>query len=136
MRREGRLILGTAREIAEYITDESFRFSRYNYPQGNLKPYDFAIAEMEDGQTLEEIKDSSSGWCGIKQIETGFDFCGIELFTDYYGGRCGRYDYLDDNCSRSDCVKIIIEMILDTLCAQESCDENTILIAEPAEEAK
>ena len=133
MRREGRLILGTAREIAEYITDESFRFSWHDYPRGNLKPYDFAIAEMEDGQTLEEIKDSSSGWYGIKQIETGFDFCGIELFADYYGGRCGYYDYLDYNCNRDDCIKIITRMILSTLYVQEICDENTILIAEPAE---
>lgn len=134
MRREDKYILGTAREIAECITDESFRFLRYDYLQGNLKPYDFAIAEMEDGQTLEEIKDSSSGWYGIKQIETGFDFFrGIDLFADYYGGYYGHYDYLDYNCNRDDCIKIITKMILDTLCVQESCDENTILIAEPAE---
>ena len=49
VRREDKYILGTASEIAEYITDESFRFLRYDYPQGNLKPYHFAIAEMEDG---------------------------------------------------------------------------------------
>lgn len=136
MRREDKYILGTAREIAEYITDESFRFLRYDYPQGNLKPYDFAIAEMEDGQTLEEIKDSSSGWYGIKQIETGFDSCGIDLFADYYGGYCGHYGYLDYDYNRDDCIKIITEMILNTLHIQESCDEDTILIAEPAEEAK
>ena len=133
MRREDKYILGTAREIAEYIIDESFRFLRYDYPQGNLKPYDFAIAEMEDGQTLEEIKLSSSGWYGIKQIETGFDFQGIDLFTDYYGGACGQHGYLDYDYDRGDCVEIVTEMIINTLSIRESYDENTILSAEPAE---
>lgn len=133
MRREDKYILGTAREITEYIIDESFRFLRYDYPQGNLKPYDFAIAEMEDGQTLEEIKLSSSGWYGIKQIETGFDFQGIDLFADYYGGTCGQHGYLDYDYDRGDCVEIVTEMIINTLSIQENCDENTILIAEPAE---
>ena len=133
MRREDKYILGTAREIAEYITDESFRFLRYDCPQGNLKSYDFAIAEMEDGQTLEEIKDSSSGWYGIKQIETGFDFCGIELFADYYGGRCGQYATLDYDYGRNECVTIITEMIMNVLNIQDSCHEDTLLIAEPAE---
>ena len=136
MRKEERYILGTAREIAEYIVDESFDFTNKFRMEGVLKPYDFAIANEfadEEGETLEKIKIASSGWYGIKQIETGFDFEGINLFADYYGGRCSICDEIDIDSSREDCCIVIEKMILNVLNTCEICHEDTLIIAEPAE---
>lgn len=136
MRREGKYVLGTPKELAEYIVDKSFKFNGALIGNYELKPYDFAVAdELIDlnKSTLEEIKASSSGWYGIKQIETGFDFCGIELFADYYGGRCGQYETLDYDYGRNECVMVITEMIINVLNIQETCHEDTLLIAEPSE---
>lgn len=139
MRKEGKYILGTAKEVAEYIVDESFRFNGALIGNYELKPYDFAVAdELIDlnKSTLEEIKASSSGWYGIKQIEAGFDYQGIDLIADYYGGRCMVCGELELDYSRAECVMVIIEMIMNVLNIQDTCHEDTLLIAEPAEEIK
>lgn len=136
MRRESKYVLGTPKELAEYIVDESFKFKNSKAISGDLKPYDFAIADElvdTDKLTLEEITASSDGWYGIKQIDTGFDYYGVELFADYYGGRCGQCGELEFDYNRNECVLIITEMITNVLNVTETCHEDTLLIAEPAE---
>ena len=135
MRRENEYLLGTVREIAEYIVDESFKFNNPYIINGNLTPYDFAVADDlcdSNELSLEEIKGSSSGWYGIKQIEAGFDYQGIDLIADYYGGRCMICGELELDYSRAECVTIIAEMIMNVLNIQETCHEDTLLIAEPS----
>ena len=136
MRREGKYVLCTPEELAEYIVDVSFKFQGAIMQNYELKPYDFAVAnEFIDlnKSTLEEIKASSSGWYGIKQIETGFEFQGIDLIADYYGGRCMLCGELEFDYSRAECVMVITEMIINVFNIQETCHEDTLLIAEPSE---
>lgn len=136
MRREGKYVLCTPEELAEYIVDVSFEFQGAIMQNYELKPYDFAVVdELIDlnKSTLEEINASSSGWYGIKQIEVGFDFQGIDLIADYYGGRCMLCGELEFDYSRAECVMVITEMIINVLNIQETCHEDTLLIAEPSE---
>lgn len=82
MRREDKYILGTPEEIAEYIVDVSFKFLGALMSNCELTPYDFAVADDLcdlNELSLEEIKRSSSCWYGIKQIDAGFDYQGINL---------------------------------------------------------
>ena len=136
MRREGKYVLCTPEELAEYIVDISFKFQGAIMQNYELKPYDFAVAnEFIDlnESTLEEINANSNGWYGIKQIETGFEFQGIDLIADYYGGRCMLCGELEFDYSRAECVMDITEMIINVLNIQETCHEDTLLIAEPSE---
>lgn len=136
MRREGKYVLCTPEELAEYIVDISFKFQGAIMQNYELKPYDFAVAnEFIDlnESTLEEINANSNGWYGIKQIETGFDFQGIDLIADYYGGRCMLCSELEFDYGRAECVIVITEMIINVLNIQETCHEDTLLIAEPSE---
>lgn len=136
MRREGKYVLCTPEELAEYIVDISFKFQGAIMQNYELKPYDFAVAnEFIDlnESTLEEINANSNGWYGIKQIETGFEFQGIDLIADYYGGRCMLCGELEFDYSRAECVMVITEMIINVLNIQETCHEDTLLIAEPSE---
>ena len=136
MRREGKYVLCTPEELAEYIVDISFKFQGAIMQNYELKPYDFAVANEFIGlneSTLEEINASSNGWYGIKQIETGFEFQGIDLIADYYGGRCMLCGELEFDYSRAECVMVIAEMIINVLNIQETCHEDTLLIAEPSE---
>ena len=135
MRREDKYILGTPQELAEYIVDESFKFNGALIGSYELKPYNFAVADEFidlNKSTLEEINASSNGWYGIKQIEAGFDYQGIDLIADYYGGRCMVCSELELDYSRAECVTIIAEMIMNVLNIQETCHEDTLLIAEPS----
>ena len=136
MRREGKYVLCTPEELAEYIVDISFKFQGAIMQNYELKPYDFAVAnEFIDlnESTLEEINANSNGWYGIKQIETGFEFQGIDLIADYYGGRCMLCGELEFDYSRAECVMVITEMIINVLNIQETCHEDTLLIAEPSD---
>lgn len=136
MRTEDKYVLGTPHEIAEYIIDKSLRFRKALMSNYDLTPYDFAVADDlcdPNELSLEEIKGSSSGWYGIKQIDAGFDYQGIDLIADYYGGRCMVCSELELDYSRADCVAIVEEMIMNVLNIQDSCHEDTLLIAEPAE---
>ena len=136
MRTEDKYVLGTPHEIAEYIIDKSLGFRGALMSNYNLMPYDFAVADDLcdlNELSLEEIKGSSSGWYGIKQIETGFEFQGIDLIADYYGGRCMLCGELEFDYSRAECVMVITEMIINVLNIQETCHEDTLLIAEPSE---
>ena len=136
MRREGKYVLCTPEELAEYIVDISFKFQGAIMQNYELKPYDFAVAnEFIDlnESTLEEINANSNGWYGIKQIETGFEFQGIDLIADYYGGRCMLCGELEFDYSRAECVMVITVMIINVLNIQETCHEDTLLIAEPSD---
>lgn len=136
MRIEDKYVLGTPHEIAECILNNSFKFHGAIMSNYELIPYDFAVAdEFVDLEkcTLEEIKASSSGWYGIKQIDAGFDYQGIDLIADYYGGRCMVCGELELDYSWAECVMVITEMIINVLNIQETCHEDTLLIAEPSE---
>lgn len=143
MKRENKYILGTVGEIAECIADEVFEFISSNYTdfissshiQDKLKVYNFAIAEiLSDDELLEEVASGANGWYGIRQIETGFDSGGIDLFADYYGGGSGQYGFLDYDYGKDDCVMIIKEMIMNAFNVRECCcDDETLIIAEIAE---
>lgn len=58
------------------------------------KPFpecDFAIAEIKnENESLEAIAETSTGWFGIKSVETGFDSNNLNLIVDYYGGGCAN----------------------------------------------
>ena len=136
MRTEDKYVLGTPHEIAEYIIDKLLGFRGALMSNYDLTPYDFAVADDlcdTNELSLEEIKGSSSGWYGIKQIDAGFDYQGINLIADYYGGRCMVCSELELDYSRAECVAIVEEMIMNVLNIQDSCHEDTLLIAEPAE---
>lgn len=133
MRREGKYILGTVTEIAEVIIQESFEFDFEELTEGRLKAYDFAVADVSENQSLQEIALSSSGWYGIKQIDTGFDSYGYDLITDYYGGGSLQHGYIEAEDSRITCIKIVESMILNTFNVREFLDKDTLLIAELAE---
>lgn len=136
MRREGKYVLCTPEELAEYIVDVSFKFHGALMSNYDLTPYDFAVADdLYDSNelSLEEINGNSSGWYGIKQIDAGFEFQGIDLIADYYGGRCMLCGELEFDYSRAECVMVITEMIINVLNIQETCHEDTLLIAEPSE---
>ncbi len=128
MRKEDKYILGTAEEIAKEIIKDY-------YNSGNANDFigcDFAMVDLAnaEGLTLEEIRYNSSGWYGIKHINTGFDSNDLDLFADYYGGSCGVYDVLYDGLILIDCVAIVKNMIMSTLQVCESCKDDTVLIAE------
>lgn len=136
MRTEDKYVFGTPHEIAEYIIDKSLNFRGALMSNYNLMPYDFAVADDLcdlNELSLEEIKGISSGWYGIKQIDAGFDYQGIDLIADYYGGRCMVCGELELDYSRAEGVAIVEEMIMNVLNIQDSCHEDTLLIAEPAE---
>lgn len=139
MRIDGKYILGTVEEVAKYIAEQSFEFddngNAVNTKQGNFKDFDFAIAEeIIEGinEPLNEIKNNSSGWCGIKHITTGFDNdYSIDLFGDYYSGGSGAYRNISEDFGRQSITETILEMIIEiTENSGEIINKNTLIIAE------
>lgn len=127
----GNYILGMPEEIAAYLVRDIFKNKHIN---NSSKFYncDFAIVDMTNEEikelTLEEIYINSTGWYGIKHINTGFDNSDLDLFADYYGGGCGVYDMIYDGMKKDECVNIVKELIMSTLNIVESCKEDTLLI--------
>lgn len=139
MRVDGKYILGTVEEVAKYIAEQSFEFddngNAVNTKQGNFKDFDFAIAEgIIEGvnEPLNEIKNNSSGWSGIKHIVTGFDnYYSIDLFGDYYSGGSGVYRNTSEDFGQQNMVETILEMIIEiTENSGEIINKNTLIIAE------
>lgn len=139
MRIDGEYILGTVEEVAKHITEQSFEFddngNAVNAKQGKFKDFDFAIAEdVIDGinEPLNEIKNNSSGWSGIKHIITGFDnYYSIDLFGDYYSGGSGVYRNTSEDFGQQNIVETILEMIIEIAENNgEITHKNTLIIAE------
>ena len=139
MRIDGEYILGTVEEVAKYITEHSFEFddngNAVNAKQGKFKDFDFTIAEgIIEGikEPLNEIKNNSSGWSGIKHIATGFDNdYSIDLFGDYYSGGSGVYRNTSEDFGRQSITETILEMIIKiTENNGGIINKNTLIIAE------
>lgn len=128
MKREQNILLGTprgiAKEVLKYVLENTIN------AESKFINCDFAVACDEEYETLAERKYNSSGWYGIKKINTGFDSDDLDLFADYYGGGCGIYNTLFDGMTPKDCIDIVQKMIIATMNITEYCDKNSILIAE------
>ena len=131
LRKEGRYILGTIKEIAKEL---------YN---PNIKDFterfidcDFALVHNEEfdlfNDDLEYICYHAEGWYGIKIIDTRFDNVdNVDLFADYYGGGCGTYRLMGDWISNNGIVGRITEMIIKVLSYQEgNITEDHIIICD------
>lgn len=124
---DGKYLVGTIRELAEYLSR--------SVDIGNMKfsDCDFAIAEFDDCDELEIVKWNSSGWFGVKQMDTGFDNEDMILFADYYGGYCSHIKSLYDGMTGEEMIDAIASLIRDTLGEFESGLgdlNNAILISE------
>ena len=133
LRKEGKYILGTIDEVAK----ELYKANEKNFADRFIE-CDFAVANDFDldleKDDLETICIDSTGWYGIKKIDTGFDDRhenDVDLFADYYGGGCGTYRLIGDWDDKDLITDIIKEMIIIVLSHQESyITEDTILICE------
>lgn len=133
LRKEGKFILGTIDEVAK----ELYKADEKNFAD-RFFDCDFAVANDFDldleYDDLETICIDSTGWYGIKKIDTGFDDRhenDVDLFADYYGGGCGTYKLIGDWDDKDLITDIIKEMIIIVLSHQESyITEDTILICE------
>lgn len=133
LRKEGKFILGTIDEVAK----ELYKANENNFADRFIE-CDFAVANDFDldleKDDLETICIDSTGWYGIKKIDTGFDDRhenDVDLFADYYGGGCGTYKLIGDWDDKDLITDIIKEMIIIVLSHQESyITEDTILICE------
>ena len=133
LRKEGKFMLGTINEVAKelYKADEknfSDRFVECDFAVAN----DFDLDLEKDD--LEVICIDSTGWYGIKKIDTGFDGRhedNVDLFADYYGGGCGTYKLIGDWNDKYTIVNTIKKMIIDVLSFQEGfIDGYDIIICE------
>ena len=133
LRKEGKYILGTIDEVAK----ELYKANEKNFADRFIE-CDFAVANDFDldleKDDLETICIDSTGWYGIKKIDTGFDDRhenDVDLFADYYGGGCGTYKLIGGWGGKDLITDIIKEMIIIVLSHQESyITEDTILICE------
>lgn len=133
MRKEDKHMLGTIAEVVKelYKIDEK-KFS------DRFIDCDFSIAEKEDfdleNDDLETIFKNSTGWYGIKKLDTGFDSDhndDVDLFADYYGGGCGTYRLIGDWDNEDDIMNTIKEMIVTVLSFQEGdITKDDIIICE------
>ena len=132
LRKESKFMLGTIDEVVKelYKSDEK-KFS------DRFIDCDFAVVEKEDfdldNDDLEIIHINSTGWYGIKKLDTGFDneYGGVDLFADYYGGGCGTYKLIGDWLPDEDILMYISKMIIGVLSCQEgTVTGDTVLICE------
>lgn len=133
LRKENKYMLGTVAEVARelYKTDDEKIFA------DRFIECDFAVVEKEDfnldNDDLEIIHINSTGWYGIKKLDTGFDneYGGVDLFADYYGGGCGTYKLIGDWLPDEDILMYINKMIIGVLSCQEgTVTGDTVLICE------
>lgn len=133
MRIEGNYILGTPEEIAAYLVKDLIK-DKYITSSSKFYDCDFAIVDMTEEEieelTLEYIYNNSTGWYGIKHIDTGFDSNDLDLFADYYGGSCGVYNNIYDGMKNDECINVVKDLIISTLSVVEcyKCKEDTLLI--------
>lgn len=109
----------TIKELAKMIAKRILKNDPGETP---FSPVDFSLlSEGYDGNTEPEVVASSAeGWYGIRRVDTGFDDNGLTLCANYYCG-CGRiprFCYLYKGCSELENVKVIYQLILGTLRAE------------------
>ena len=129
MRIDGKYILGTASEIAKVLLTDVLKEKCINN-KSSFYNCDFVIAKDIKNEDLAAIYHKSSGWYGIKSIDTGFDVDDLELFANYYGSSGGIYNCLYDGLDNSKCVEIVEKMIIDTLNIMENCSKTTMILGE------
>ena len=132
LRKENKYMLGTIAEVAK----ELYHKNEKNFEDRFIE-CDFAVVEKEDfdldNDDLEIIHINSTGWYGIKKLDTGFDneYGGVDLFADYYGGGCGTYKLIGDWLPDEDILMYINKMIIGVLSCQEgTVTGDTVLICE------
>ena len=124
------LELLTARELAAKLV---MCLDLENVLKKPFRQCDFAIAVYvtdEHKEDLEFIKDSSTGWYGTKDLNTGFDSDNLILCTDYYGGGCARLIELFSGITEEEAVHEIEIMIHSSMSIQEIVHKETKLICE------
>lgn len=129
--KQDKYMLGTIKEIAKEL---------YDLNKKDFVDCDFTLIDDQDIDLnnkdidLYEVDHNSTGWYGIKKINTGFDAKANNdwnLFADYYGGGCGVYRFIFNNDDTSDIISNIEEMIMETLSYQEgTITRNMIIICE------
>lgn len=125
---EKRLKLCSIQALAEYYAGLVLKNGKFNE---NIPDCDFAIVcDYEESATLEEIRDSASGWYGMKKFDAGFDSTDLCLIADYYGGGCAVISQLYDGMEKQMIAFEIERIILGTFNVCESAHRNTELIVE------
>lgn len=128
--KQGKYMLGRIKDIAEEL---------YNANSKHFTNCDFALIDNQEIDLnkdidLEEIHYNSTGWYGIKNLDTGFNsdiYGSLNLFADYYGGSCGEYRFIYGDENENDVYGTIISMMIDTLSYQEgTIHKNMFIICE------
>lgn len=129
VRIEGNYILGTAHNIAEYITKDIEYVKNNQISSAIFHNCDFALVHFCDieQKSLEEIYYEASSWYGIKKVDTGFNSRNIDIVADYYGGNALCADYIEDF---SQAVNVVEQLILNAINRSEICDAEDLLIGE------
>ena len=125
LRKENKYMLGTIAEVAK----ELYKSNEKKFADRFVE-CDFAIADGHvdvgddldfEHDDLETIYINSTGWYGIKKLDTGFDnsLDNVDLFADYYGGGCGTYKLIGDWDNKDKIISTIREMIIVVFSYQE-----------------
>ena len=123
------LKLCSIKDLAKYYAGLILKDGKFNE---NIPGCDFAIADSlaPEDASLEDIRDSSSGWYGMKKFDAGFDSTDLCLIADYYGGGCAVITQLFDGMDDDDIADEIERIILGTFNVCESAHSDTELIVE------
>lgn len=129
MRKEGKYLLGTISEISNELynpKEKEFKDRFTDCDFAIVSPYSFNL----DEDNIKFISDNSTGWYGIKKLDTGFDNAQdcVDLFADYYGGGCGTYRLIVDYDYDYSVAKEIEEMIVEVLSFFEGTFKNSDII--------
>lgn len=116
--KQGKYMIGRIKDIAAEICH--INISKFD-------DIDFKLCDMCNFNLTKKIDlkilcDRSGDWYGIKKINTGFDNFDnnvIDLFADYYGGKCGAYSKLYFDNSVNDIISTITKTIINTLSYKE-----------------
>ena len=124
-----KLKLCSIQDLAKYYAGLILKDGKFNE---NIPGCDFAIADslVPEDASLEDIRDSSSGWYGMKKFDAGFDSTDLCLIADYYGGGCAVITQLFEGMDDDDIADEIERIILGTFNVCESAHSDTELIVE------
>lgn len=104
------------RELAEFAV----QFIELENPLSSVFPVvDFGTPEGEVSDDLCEVKSNTSGWFGLRVVQTGFDSDCLFLVSDYYGGGYAQLMQFYPGIERKDAVDVIERAIRDTVQANE-----------------
>lgn len=132
---QDKYLLGTIREITNYIANEYYK--DYEFKDFDFVESKYTYEEIEQDCELQlflskEIKraeDMRSYWYGIKKIYTGFNSPMLILAGDCYGGGCFKSVQVDpDGDNLSDILCDLIRIIL--ISNDEIVDEDDLYIVQ------